>query len=52
MKEEKKPGFFKRLTQKKVFTLICMYIIMVIVFSVWSAIRGSNFLTIANARNI
>ena len=52
MKEEKKPGFIKRLTQKKTFTLIIMYIVMVIIFSVWSFIRGSNFLTVANLKNI
>jgi len=52
MNEQKKPGFFKMLTQKKVFTLICMYIVMVIIFAVWSFARGSNFLTIANLKNI
>jgi ribose/xylose/arabinose/galactoside ABC-type transport system permease subunit len=52
MKEEKKPGFIKRMTQKKTFTLIVMYIILVIIFTVWSFIRGSNFLTVANLKNI
>lgn len=52
MKEEKKPSFIKRLTQKKTFTLIIMYIVLVIIFAVWSAIRGSNFLTLANLKNI
>jgi ribose/xylose/arabinose/galactoside ABC-type transport system permease subunit len=40
------------MTQKKTFTLIVMYIILVIIFTVWSFIRGSNFLTVANLKNI
>ena len=53
MSNEKKKGFsFKALTQKKTFTLIIMYIVLVLIFTVWSLIRGSNFLTVANFKNI
>ena len=42
----------KALTQHKVFTLICLYVVLVIIFTVWAALRGTNFLRITVFRNI
>ena len=42
----------KKLTQHKVFTLICLYIVLVILFTVWAALKGTSFLQIKVFRNI
>lgn len=42
----------KALTQHKVFTLICLYVVLVIIFTVWAALRGTTFLRITVFRNI
>ena len=42
----------KALTQHKVFTLICLYVVLVIIFTVWAALRGTSFLRINVFRNI
>ena len=42
----------KALTQKKIFTLICLYIVMVIIFSVWAELRHTHFLTVPVFKNI
>jgi len=51
-----KSGFYQKrikpLVQHKVFTLILLYIAMVIIFTVWAAIRGTSFLKISIFRNI
>ena len=51
MKETKKGGF-KALTQKKIFTLICLYIAMVLIFTIWAELRHTHFLTVAVFKNI
>ena len=43
---------FKALTQKKIFTLICLYIAMVVIFTVWAELRHTHFLTVAVFKNI
>ena len=45
-------GRLKALTQKKIFTLICLYIVMVIIFTVWAELRNTHFLTVAVFKNI
>ena len=45
-------GKLKALTQKKIFTLICLYIVMVIIFSVWAELRHTHFLTVPVFKNI
>ena len=45
-------GRLKALTQKKIFTLICLYIAMVILFTVWAELRHTHFLTVAVFKNI
>ena len=45
-------GKLKALTQKKVFTLICLYIAMVIIFTVWAELRHTHFLTVPVFKNI
>ena len=42
----------KPIVQHKVFTLVLLYIAMVLIFTVWAAIRGTSFLRIAIFRNI
>ena len=42
----------KALTQKKLFTLICLYIVLLIIFTVWGALKGVSFLQIRVFRNI
>ena len=42
----------KALTQNKLFTLICLYIVLVIIFTVWAALKGTSFLQIRVFRNI
>ena len=42
----------KPIIQHKVFTLVLLYIAMVLIFTVWAAIRGTSFLRIAIFRNI
>ena len=42
----------KKLTQHKVFTLICLYIVLVIIFTVWAALKGTSFLQVKVFRNI
>jgi len=42
----------KALTQRKIFTLICLYLALVIIFSIWAAIRGTSFLQIRVFKNI
>ena len=38
---------FKALSQKKIFALICLYIAMVVIFTVWAELRHTHFLTVA-----
>ena len=38
--------------QHKVFLLILIFVVMVIVFSIWSSLRGTSFLRFAVFRNI
>ena len=45
-------GRIKALTQKKVFTLICLYIAMVVIFTVWAELRHTHFLTVPVFKNI
>ena len=45
-------GRLKALTQKKIFTLICLYLVMVILFTVWAELRHTHFLTVAVFKNI
>lgn len=45
-------GKLKALSQKKIFTLICLYIVMVIIFSVWAELRHTHFLTVPVFKNI
>ncbi len=45
-------GRFKALSQKKIFALICLYIAMVIVFTVWAELRHTHFLTVPVFKNI
>lgn len=51
-----KQSFFQKhikpLVQHKVFTLVLLYIAMVIIFTVWAALRGTSFLKITIFRNI
>ena len=51
-----KQSFFQKhikpLIQHKVFTLVLLYIAMVIIFTVWAALRGTSFLKITIFRNI
>ena len=42
----------KKLTQHKVFTLICLYICLVIIFTVWAALKGTSFLQVKVFKNI
>ena len=42
----------KALTQHKVFTLICLYVVLVIIFTIWAALKGVSFLQIRVFRNI
>ena len=42
----------KPIIQHKVFTLVCLYIAMVLIFTVWAALRGTSFLKVAIFRNI
>ncbi|MBE6998331.1 MAG: ABC transporter permease [Ruminococcaceae bacterium] len=49
---ETKKGGFKALTQKKIFSLICMYIVMVIIFTVWAELKHTHFLTVPVFKNI
>ena len=45
-------GRLKALTQKKIFTLICFYIALVVIFTVWAELRHTHFLTVAVFKNI
>ena len=42
----------KALTQKKIFTLICLYVAMVVIFTVWAELRHTHFLTVPVFKNI
>lgn len=44
--------YFSSLVHHKVFTLFLLFIVMVGVFTIWSALRGSSFLRFAIFRNI
>ena len=45
-------GRLKALSQKKIFSLICLYIAMVILFTVWAELRHTHFLTVPVFKNI
>ncbi len=45
-------GRLKALTSKKIFTLICLYIAMVVLFTVWAELRHTHFLTVPVFKNI
>ncbi len=42
----------KPIIQHKVFSLVLLYIAMVLIFTVWAAIRGTSFLKVSIFRNI
>jgi ribose/xylose/arabinose/galactoside ABC-type transport system permease subunit len=52
----KKDGFYYRhispLLHHKVFTLVLLYIAMIIIFTVWSELRGGHFLKISTFKNV
>jgi ribose/xylose/arabinose/galactoside ABC-type transport system permease subunit len=43
---------FKSLFHHKVFTLVCLWLAMVIIFSIWAAIRHTSFLQLSIFKNI
>ncbi|NLM52288.1 MAG: ABC transporter permease [Firmicutes bacterium] len=51
-----KTGIYKKyiapVIHHKVFTLFLIFVVMVIIFSIWSALRGTSFLRFAVFRNI
>lgn len=48
----KNESFVKRLVRKKTFTLICILLALVILFTVWSMAIGRKFLTTSTIKNI
>lgn len=42
----------KALTQHKVFTLVCLYVALVIIFTIWAKLKGTSFLRLTVFRNI
>lgn len=56
MKNEKNGGFvekyLKPFLRHKIFPLIVLYIVMIIIFTVWAAIVGASFLRLSTVRNI
>lgn len=53
MNKEKFPGRqVRRLRGSKIFQLALLFIILVIIFTVWSGLRGDRFLKISTFRNI
>ena len=45
-------NFIKKFIHSKTFTLICLYLAMILVFTVWAALKDINFLQISIFRNI
>lgn len=49
---EKKENIFKKFTRASCFPLIILYIIMLIIFTVWSKLVGTNFFKASTFKNI
>ena len=52
MNNKAKGGKFKAFLHSKIFTLICLYIGLVLIFTIWAAIKGATFLKISTFKNI
>ncbi len=43
---------FKALFSNKVFTLLCLWLVMIVIFSIWAAAKNTSFLQVSVFKNI